>query len=265
MPALYAHKKFGALVYKKLPRNIKKIVSENRDEFLIGLHGPDPLFFHVTKMGDSVAELGKEIHRHSFEEMYLRAHERVQKSGDKAELAYFIGFICHFVSDATIHPLVKDAMVETGLSHGKIETELERYILNEGGKKALKYPSHAHLPVLLSVAEHASVFYENVTPTQFLGCMAEMKAINGICRTTDKTARKVLTTVMDVTGNEDKAASLIMSKDTSGMALKYVKKMNKVLKEQVPTAVSEIVTFVDTIDGEAKVSPLVRKNFYGVE
>ncbi len=264
MPALYAHKSFGALVYKKLPRTLRRIVAANHQEFLLGLHGPDPLFFHITHGGDAASENAKMIHRRSFEEMYHKAYTRVSASADNGELSYFIGMICHFVLDAACHPIVTETMVDTGLSHGKVEMEFERFLIKKAGREALKYPTYAHIPVSRSAAEHAAVFYDGITPSRFLASCASMKAINGVCRINDKRVRKTITRVMDYTGNAKKIASLIMSKDESMLAKKYVKKIYQTYLDSVDTAVAEAVTFADSIGGQESVSAIIKKNFYGV-
>ena len=68
----------------------------------------------------------------------------------------------------------------------------------------------------------------------------------------------------DYTGNAKKVASLIMSKDESMLAKKYVKKMYQTYLDSVDTAVAEAVTFADSIGGQESVSAIIKKNFYGV-
>ena len=46
MPSTYAHYRFGRDVYRRLPDDIKGIISDERRLFLIGLHGPDILFYY---------------------------------------------------------------------------------------------------------------------------------------------------------------------------------------------------------------------------
>ena len=45
MPSNYAHYSFGKQVYQKQPAFIKKIIHDHLDLYLIGLHGPDILFY----------------------------------------------------------------------------------------------------------------------------------------------------------------------------------------------------------------------------
>ena len=46
MPAAYAHYYFGKKVYKTLPKQEQEIIREGKYAFLLGLHGPDLLFYY---------------------------------------------------------------------------------------------------------------------------------------------------------------------------------------------------------------------------
>ena len=45
MPTTYTHDAFGKAVYQKLPEEIKQVIAGHKMAFLIGLHGPDLLFY----------------------------------------------------------------------------------------------------------------------------------------------------------------------------------------------------------------------------
>ena len=263
MPSLYAHKKFGADVYKALPSEIKKIISAHKDEYLIGLHGPDILFFNLTD-NDRVTGLGKKNHKYPFAVMEKRAFRLIMNSSDEAELSYFFGCVCHFVLDAAAHPIVDLAIAETGMSHGKVETELERYALLSDGHDALKYPAHAHLPVSVRTAEIASRFYKDLSPKDFHLGMLCMKALYVGTSKRNPVVRNTMIKIMDKAGFGSKVASFFMSKDRSELAERYVRKMYALMNSEVCVAVSEIENFYACIlTGKLKLSPLSRKNYYG--
>ena len=46
MPGTYAHYAFGKKVLAQVDDEIKNIILKNMDLFLIGLHGPDILFYY---------------------------------------------------------------------------------------------------------------------------------------------------------------------------------------------------------------------------
>ena len=44
-------------------------------------------------------------------------------------LAYYYGFICHFALDATCHGYIEKRIHESGVSHGEIEVEFDRFLM----------------------------------------------------------------------------------------------------------------------------------------
>ena len=177
MPSEFAHKKFGALVYKKLPDDIKRIIAENKNEYLIALHGPDPYYFCLPSDHDRMVPVAQRHHQRAFAHMQKRAFSVIKNISDGPELSYYYGMICHFVLDTFCHPLVDKAIAETGLTHGKIEMEFERYLLDLNGKNALAYPSYAHLPIDKKTAVTAARFYEDSSAEDFYKCMVMMKSM----------------------------------------------------------------------------------------
>ena len=264
MPALYAHKIFGAKVYKELPDNIREIISEFKEEFLIGLHGPDVLFFHMPWKDGRVSKIGNRLHKRPFALLERRAFKVLKYEKDDAALAYFIGNICHFVLDMSCHPLVDSAVSKTGMNHGKIEMELDRELMSADGHEPLKYPSHAHLPVNRRTAEIASEFYKGVSSKEFFDGMLCMKATYAALNTDSRKAKKVLCMIMDKAGLGNKVSSVAMSSDKSKIAEDYVKIIAEKLDASVEAAVNEICDFTASVlSGDEKTTKLSKKNFMG--
>ena len=57
MPSTYAHYLFGKEVYKNLGDNIKNMINQNKELYLIGLHGPDILFYYKPLQNNSIFHL----------------------------------------------------------------------------------------------------------------------------------------------------------------------------------------------------------------
>ena len=263
MPSLYAHKKFGADVYRELPKDIRRIIAAHRDEYLIGLHGPDILFFNLTEK-NRITELGSKTHKYPFAVMERRAFRLIKESSDEAEMSYFFGCICHFILDAAAHPIVDAAISATGMSHGKIETELERYALLSDGHDALRYPAHAHLPVSVKTAEVAARFYKDLAPAEFHLGMVCMKALYVGTSKRNPAVRNTMIKIMDKAGYGNKVASFFMSKDKSELAGRYVRKMYELMYSEIENAVKEIESFYACLlTGKLVLNPISRKNFYG--
>lgn len=62
MPTTYAHDAFGKIVYQKLPEEMKQIIGNERTAYLIGLHGPDILFYNRPFCKNPISQKGHEMH-----------------------------------------------------------------------------------------------------------------------------------------------------------------------------------------------------------
>lgn len=163
MPALITHDTFGQNVYDQLYGDI----GGRRDEveaFLLGNQGPDPLFYSVLDPRlRAFNRLGHIMHNEKPDEL-LAAFKNslgiLGKGEESVGRAYALGFLCHYLLDSSLHPLVFfheyrlcDAG-EPGLSradgsevHAVIESEFDEMILFEkrGETVATFDPSRAIL------------------------------------------------------------------------------------------------------------------------
>ena len=139
MPAAYAHYCFGKKVYRALPKKEQEIIKEGKYAFLLGLHGPDLLFYYFPICKNRINQQGVRLHKHMaadfFEygvEQYQK--EQYQKEPDPALRAYLYGYLCHFMLDSECHPYINLYMEEKDLGHLEIETEFDRWLMERDGK-----------------------------------------------------------------------------------------------------------------------------------
>lgn len=145
MPAIITHDSFGQDAYKELYETI----GGSRDEyeaFLLGNQGPDPLFYSaLVPRLRKFADLGSKMHREKTNELILAFKQSLSILDDKEYpigRAYVLGFLCHYLLDSNMHPLVYfneyqlcDAGVEDfgrdngGEVHAVIESELDELVL----------------------------------------------------------------------------------------------------------------------------------------
>ena len=167
MPAIITHQLFGEEVYEQLAIEIGESPA-CRESFLLGNHGPDPLFFlRALPMSEWDKKLGGLLHAKLPSKLFQAINdvficgegqalegigrEGVRKSADVANRddkagilkAYGLGFVCHYLLDSTVHPLVfaqQAAICDSGFEglsrkrdwhtvHALIETELDEYVL----------------------------------------------------------------------------------------------------------------------------------------
>ena len=117
MPSTYAHFKLG--------RDVK-------NRYMIGLHGPDILFYHRPLVSDPVNAVGYSLHEKSGRSFFEQARDAVIVSENQAAtLAYAYGVLCHFALDASCHAYVDEKIESSGVPHTEIEVEFDRMLMLE--------------------------------------------------------------------------------------------------------------------------------------
>ena len=139
MPATYAHYVFGKKVFQKLPEGIKQEICQGKDAFLLGLHGPDLLFYYYPIKKNRINQQGVLLHKELAADFFDRGRTYWRRSEDPKLRAYLYGFLCHFILDNECHPFVNKYVEERGLGHLTIETEFDRYLMALDRREPLNY------------------------------------------------------------------------------------------------------------------------------
>jgi len=145
MPALLTHDFFGKDLYGTMYESI----GETNDEyqaFLLGNQGPDPLFFSVlSPQYFPYQRIGSKMHDQKTNELLAALKQSLSTLKEfeyPIGLAYAKGFLCHYLLDRTMHPLVyyyQYALCSAGVEgldssnghevHSVIESELDEMVL----------------------------------------------------------------------------------------------------------------------------------------
>ncbi len=156
MPDFVTHHLFGSLVlnHKMLPNAVKSLCTRYPSAFCWGLQGPDPLYYHRVLLGGSdLNTAAREMH-HLYTAQLLEEWAKLVLSAPLAckeeLLAYFFGFLCHYASDAALHPYVyhlQDAFVASNPTlsksgaHAYIESAIDTVLYRSTtGKDVTEYP-----------------------------------------------------------------------------------------------------------------------------
>ena len=129
MAATYAHWRFGRECIEKMPKEIQKIVHENRDIYNIGVHGPDVFFYNLFR--PNVSSYGYRMHKIPASDFFKRAKEIYQNAlEDKNKvLVYALGFLTHFTLDSHVHSYVERKHEVSNISHNYVESQWERHCM----------------------------------------------------------------------------------------------------------------------------------------
>ncbi len=149
MPALYAHYRFGQEVLKSLPVCFFDAIEKYPEAFALGTQGPDILFYHHPLKKNEIRSHGTYLHAIAAEDFYLdmaalllenckgeSAEEVLSQNG--AFAAYICGFLCHFTLDVSCHKYIDDNSSKKP-THGKIESEFDKFLLKKDGKPIRGY------------------------------------------------------------------------------------------------------------------------------
>jgi len=146
MPAILTHDLFGQDAYELLRGTLGCATQAERDAFLLGNQGPDPLFYLVASpLVPEKDRVGNLMHDESPAKLVASlgyALDALDERGRSVGRAYAVGFLCHYLLDRSVHPLVYaqvyalcDAGVE-GLDrsdgdfvHAEIERDLDEMVL----------------------------------------------------------------------------------------------------------------------------------------
>ncbi len=151
MPALYAHCRFGEEVIKTLPAYFSAFVEEYPQAFALGTQGPDILFYHHPMKKNEIRTYGTRLHALAAEDFFLTNGKRLlectngEESGEAllqkngAFAAYICGFLCHFTLDVSCHEYIDEQSKTNDPTHGKIESEFDKFLLKKDGKPIRGY------------------------------------------------------------------------------------------------------------------------------
>ena len=141
MPAFVTHHLFADSVYKALPEGAaKRAVAQNYDAFLWGCQGPDVLFFN--KISTVLPLWGFIMHVDKVQENMVAMQRYLLRTRQGLffgqQLAYCLGFLCHYALDKNAHPYVyylQHAFMKKGEAgagvHNRIESDIDTVLYRQ--------------------------------------------------------------------------------------------------------------------------------------
>lgn len=146
MPAIITHEMFAQDAFGPALETLRMFTPDERNAFLLGNQGPDPLFYLAPlRPLKEFAELGSTMHQEAPTQLFMamrKAVDELPEENRAVARAYVAGFVCHYLLDRSVHPLVIywqrgicGAGVEgldesdAGVVHAEIERDLEEMVL----------------------------------------------------------------------------------------------------------------------------------------
>ena len=114
---------------KRLSPKLRAILTAERDAYLCGGFGPDPLYFHAAgKQAGPVRQAGIELHHHSGAAA-MEPFRRPILEQWPYSLSFAAGFLMHYLLDAHCHPYILSVEESGEFSHFALEGEYDRYLM----------------------------------------------------------------------------------------------------------------------------------------
>jgi len=149
MPGFTTHYILGMKAYNDLPNNqLKYIVAKYRWLYQLGLQGPDIFFYNIPILRHrDYRNVGSYMHEHHIQDFfscYLKHLAKISSRQQREEgLAYFCGYLCHYIGDSICHPYVYgrigyDAKHPSSHTHGlhaALENDIDALLLMKYKKK----------------------------------------------------------------------------------------------------------------------------------
>ncbi len=211
MPAYYAHYRFGARSIEGMPPEVRRRVQRFRQLYDVGLHGPDPFFYHNIFLHDAAVELGNKTHRQTGQEFFIPACRRLRLEPNEAATAYLYGVLAHYCLDSICHPYVNAIDAEGSVGHVELETDFDRHLLTLDGKRpAHTFDCSPHMKLTQGECATVAEFYPPATPAMVSTSIRNMAAVVKLLASPPGLRRSILNTAVKATG--DKFAPHVMSR-----------------------------------------------------
>lgn len=180
MPSAYAHYRFGEQLLPKLPADIRTLLQRHRRLFDLGLQGPDFFFYYKLGKDTPVRHLARKYHHRTGVEVFSKICEDLGHPTEE-ERAYLYGLLGHYCLDAVCHPIVCRVTGEDALTHNAMESEFERFLLEQSG---VEKPHGYHRGATLRCSDGGAAvigrFYPEAEPAQIKSALNTMGVVLGL-------------------------------------------------------------------------------------
>ncbi|OFK24832.1 hypothetical protein [Olsenella sp. HMSC062G07] len=163
MPAVLTHDFFGRDAYPLAADALGLLSLAQHDAFMLGSQGPDPLFYLRVVPRVKARDLaGGQMHHQRPALLLASLHDALSMLSRPERgvgVAYAAGFLCHYLLDRSVHPLVfsqEYGICDVGVEgldrscgtvvHAEIERDLDEMVLfAKTGQTVEGYQPHRHV------------------------------------------------------------------------------------------------------------------------
>lgn len=262
MPSTYAHLRFGKEVKEFVFPEGKKVIEEYPELFLIGLHGPDILFYYHPLFPNRINAIGYGTHEKSGKEFFENAARVIKKNkGNAAYLSYIYGFICHFVLDVRCHRYIDEKIAESGVSHAEIEVEFDRELMVRDGFDPITRVLTNHINPSDFNAGIISAFFEGTTEKQVKKALKGMIFNNNLLIAPSHIKRWFVSLLLKISGNYKEMHGLMVNFEKNPQCEDSTEKLTNLYIGAVPNAAQLIREFYEYLNELGSLNMLYQYSF----
>ncbi len=210
MPANFAHYLFGQQLIPKLPQYLQDIILPNKQLYQIGQHGPDIIFYHRPFLPNSVARIGFQMHKLPARYFFEQARDTIGMEPDPRLMAYTLGFLGHFILDSNCHGYIYEKIKTSKISHGELETEFDRLLMEQQHIDPLNTNTTDHLPFYMDLCCLISKIFVPLTPEQIQFGLRSMKFYHRLLSSPSPSVRFGIRRFLQTTHTEHLLGGLIV-------------------------------------------------------
>ncbi len=265
MPSTYAHFVFGKKVFKTLPEQSRELIRRHKALYLIGLHGPDILFYYKALSSNPVNDLGYRMHGEPAADFFGRALSLVRQGERKflreSQLSYLLGFVCHFALDSRCHGYIENKIRLSGISHSEIESEFDRMLMVRQGLDPLRHGMTAHIRPSAGNARVIAPFFRNVTAGQTEQALRSMIRYHQLLLAPGRIKRGMICAVLKLSGNYESMHGLLINRNTNPDCVDSSLRLTKLMEQAVQAGRELCGNFLECAEGKNTLDPYFNRTF----
>lgn len=104
MPDIYMHQKSSEALLKYFNATFHD--PHQRRAFILGVQGPDPLYYRLGGRSESAMAMGNALHNDHVGQSLVHMARKIKADRDAQTHAFFAGYLAHYALDAAVHPYV---------------------------------------------------------------------------------------------------------------------------------------------------------------
>ena len=222
---------------------------------MLGLEGPDLFFYHKPFKTNETRKRARQIHYDSAKNFFVSAAKKIfsgsaQNPENTALSAYTAGFICHFTLDNACHPRVYD-LEDTGVSHGRIESEFDKYILRKEDNRVFGKNHSKHLKATKQTVNAGATILD-AKESEIRRAIRALKLINGAFAIRYEFMHKLVHALLKKMNLDEKYGGMFFHHEDEKGCLTINEGLYKDLENAIPLAVQSICKFFNNLETTAQ-------------